>query len=586
MVKYDKVTSESNPGATDGGNVVPCKAKKRHDAVSQPDWWKEVLELSHSAYLRISRDQYICDAVGDTQSLLGCEPDELIGLAPGVLKDIRAQLGVAVSENLARREARPSETWGYEDGIGGYYGLSDGSVVIKLTSSILSDHGIVGRLADKLPVMVTYVDREGCYRLNNQAYVDFVGISREALYGQPVSSVLDADSYAKVSPRFQQVLSGQEVNYEDQISLQDGRTSYFKVKYVPDLVEQAVVGFYAIIQDVSEDRAMINLLRNIHSGVNRTDISTSEIIDRLLQDALSTLSLDIGLVSRIIDEKYIIKWAASDVDITPGDTFALGNTYCRLMLDTHDIFHTICAGQDERISGHPCYLQFGLETYIGTPLYVDGVVWGTINFSSPTPRRRDFTEVEIELVRLVADAVERSIAHENEVEQVRKERDLMAQKASQDHLTGLPNRSYLHQHVAELISRGECFSVAVVDIDHFKQVNDTHGHDVGDTTIQWVSNRISECLRDNDMLARVGGEEFVIVMQQTSLLVAEKVMERIRHHIKIGTIALLDGSELSITISGGVSEHVEDAPFSDVLKRADTALYAAKHAGRDQICTG
>jgi len=556
--------------------------------VSQPDWWKEVLELSHSVYLRISSDQHVCDAVGNTQALFGCEPDELIGLTPGagVLKDIRAQLGVAVSEKLARRETRPGETWSYEDSTGGYYGLSDGSVVIKLTASLHVDHGIIGRLADQLPVMVAYVDREGCFRLNNQAYVDFIGVSREALYGQPVSTVLDANSYAKVSPRFQQALSGQEVNYQDQISLQDGRTFYFKVKYVPDFVEQAVVGFYAIIQDVSEDRAMINLLRNIHSGVNRTDISTSEIIDSLLHEALKTLSLDIGLVSRIIGDQYIIKWAASDVDITPGDSFALGNTYCRLMLDSHDIFHTIHAGKDERISGHPCYLQFGLETYIGTPLHVDGEVWGTLNFSSPTPRRRHFTEVEIELVRLVADALERSIAHENEVEQVRQERDLMAQMASRDHLTGLPNRSYLDQHVTALISRGEPFSVAVVDIDHFKQVNDAHGHDVGDTTIQWVSNRISECLRGNDMLARVGGEEFVIVMQQTSLPAAEKIMERIRYHIKIGAIALLDGSELSITISGGVSEHVEGAPFSDVLKRADTALYAAKHAGRDQICTG
>ncbi|MCZ0925866.1 diguanylate cyclase [Halomonas janggokensis] len=554
--------------------------------MSQTDWWKEVLELSHSAYLRISPDQYICDAVGDTQALLGYEPNELIGLTPEVLKDIRAQLGVAVSENLAKSEAQPGQTWGYEDSAGGYYCLSDGSVVIKLTASLQIDHGIVGRLVDQLPVMVAYIDREGCFRLNNQVYADFFGIRQEELYGQPVSSVLDAESYAKVSPRFQRALSGQEVNYEDQLSLQDGRTFYFKVKYVPDLVGHAVLGFYAIIQDVSEERAMINLLRDIHSGVNRTDISTSEIIDRLLHDALSTLSLDIGLVSRIIDDKYIIKWAASDAGIKPGDTFALGNTYCRLMLDTQDILHTIRAGQDDRISGHPCYQKLGLETYIGTPLHVDGEVWGTLNFSSATPRRRHFTDVEIELVRLVADAVERSIAYEHEVEQVRQERDMMAERAAHDHLTGLPNRSYLDQHVAALISRGEPFSIAVVDIDHFKQVNDTHGHDVGDTTIQWLGNRISECLRGNDILARVGGEEFVIVMPQTSLLAAEKVTERIRNYIKIGTIALLDDSELSITISVGVSEHVEGAPFADVLKRADTALYAAKHAGRDRVRTG
>ncbi|WP_458526428.1 diguanylate cyclase domain-containing protein [Onishia taeanensis] len=552
--------------------------------MSQPDWWREVLELSHSAYLRISPKQRICDAVGDTQALLGCEPDELIGLAPRALTDIRAQLGVAVSENLARRQVRPGETWGFEDGAGCYYGLSDGSAVIKLTASPHVDRGIVERLADQLPVMVAYVDREGYFRLNNQAYVDFIGISREALYGQPVSSVLDANSFEKVWPRFLQAFSGQEVNYEDQLSLQDGRTFYFQVKYVPDFMGQDVIGFYAIIQDVSEHRSMIQLLRDIHTSVNRTDISASEIIERLLNDTLSTLSLDIGLVSRIIDDQYIVKWAAPDVDITPGDTFALGNTYCRLMLDAQDVFHTIQAGRDERISGHPCYQQLGLESYIGIALRLNGKVWGTLNFSSPRPRHHPFTEMEIELIRLVADAVERVITHEAEIEQVRQELDVMADKASRDYLTGLPNRSSLDQHVAALISRDDLFSTAMIDIDHFKQVNDTYGHDVGDTALQWLSGRLSECLRGGDIAARTGGEEFVIVMQQTTLQAAEIAMERIRQHVKTGTITLPDGRELCITISSGLSLHAKGEPFSDTLKRADTALYAAKRAGRDRVC--
>tara|TARA_B100000700_G_scaffold151983_2_gene168719 strand:- start:8288 stop:9952 length:1665 start_codon:yes stop_codon:yes gene_type:complete len=553
--------------------------------VSQPQWWNEVLSLSQSAYLRISSERIITDAVGDTRSLLGRNPEDLIGLSPNELKDIRTQLGVAVSECLARREVRPGATWAFEDGAGCYYGLSDGSIVIKLTSSSQASQGILGRLADQLPVMVAYIDREGCFRFNNQAYVDFIGISQEALLGQPVSSVLDAESYAKVWPRFQRAFSGQEVNYEDRISLSDGRTCYFKVNYVPDFLEQEVLGFYAVIQDVSEDRAMIQLLRDIHSSVNRTDISTSEIIDRLLRDALDTLSLQIGLVSRIIDDQYIVKWAAADAGISPGDTFALGDTYCRLMLDTQDILYTTQASQDARISGHPCYQQFGLETYIGTPLHLNGEVWGTLNFSSPHPRRAPFTQMELELVRLIADAVERVITNEAEIEQVRQELDLMADKASRDYLTGLPNRAFLDQHLAALIAREECFSLAVVDIDHFKQVNDTHGHDVGDIAIQWLSGRISECLRDGDIVARTGGEEFVVVMQQAGLPTAEKAMERVRQHIKAGAVILQDDSELPITISIGLSEYARGEAFPELIKRADTALYAAKRAGRDQVCT-
>ncbi|WP_136254776.1 diguanylate cyclase domain-containing protein [Onishia niordana] len=553
--------------------------------MNQQEWLSEVLSLSQSAYLRISRDQRVTEALGNTQLLLGRDPDELIGLASGELKDIRTQLGVAVSECLARRDMRQGEPWAFEDIAGSYYGLSDGSIVIKLTASLQGDQGIVGRLADQLPVMVAYVDRGGCFRLNNQAYVDFIGLSREALYGQPVSSVLNADSYAKVWPRLQRALTGQEVNYEDRLSLTDGREFYFKVKYVPDFLENEVIGCYAVIQDVTEDRAMIHLLRDIHSSVNRTDISTSEIIDRLLRDALDTLSLQIGLVSRIIDDQYIVKWAASDGGISPGDTFALGDTYCRLMLDAEDVLYTNQAGQDARISGHPCYQQFGLETYIGTPLRLNGEVWGTLNFSSPSPRQAPFTQVEIELVRLIADAVERVITNEAEIEQVRQELDLMADKASRDYLTGLPNRAFLDQHLETLIARAERFSLAVIDIDHFKQVNDTHGHDVGDIALQWLSGRISECLRDGDIVARTGGEEFVVVMRQASLTAAEKVMERVRQHIKAGAVILQDDRELPITISIGLSEYAQGEAFSELFKRADTALYAAKRAGRDQICS-
>ncbi|MFG6176391.1 diguanylate cyclase [Halomonas sp. THAF12] len=556
--------------------------------MTQPAWWDEVLALSHCAYLHFSRSQRIIDVMGDTRALVGRAPEALLGLALTELKDIRTQLGGAVAECLNRREIKPGDTWAFEDGAVCYYGLADGSFVVKLMSAEPVDQGIVGRFADQLPVMVAYVDREERFRFNNQAYLDFLGVEREALYGQPVSSVLDAASFDKVRPRFRQALAGKEVSYEDRLVLADGRTFYFKVDYIPDVLAGEVVGFYAIIQDVSEYRAMIQLLRDVHSGVNRTDIGTSEIIATLLRDALAYLSLDIGLVSRIIGDQYIVKWAASEIaDISPGDRFALGDTYCRLMLDAEDVFWTVEAGQDDRIKGHPCYQQFGLESYIGTPLCLNGEVWGTLNFSSPEPRRQPFTRVEVELVRLIADAVERVITDEAEIEQVRQALDLMTYKASRDYLTRLPNRAYLDQQVEALIrahdDRDTTFSIALVDIDHFKRVNDTHGHDVGDAVLQWLGRRISECLRDGDVVARAGGEEFVVVMKGVEGAEAAKAMERVLEHVRSGRITLQDGQKLGITVSGGLGEHRQGESFACLFKRADTALYAAKQDGRDRL---
>lgn len=550
----------------------------------------EVLALSHTVYLRISGELVITDAVGDTQALLGCEPETLIGMAPGELKDICFQLGVAVSKCLTSQAIQPGETWRFKDGVGCYYGLSDGSVVIKLTASLKEDQDIIGPLADQLPIMVAYVDHEGCFRLINRAYVDFIGISRENLYGQPVSSIFAAASYAKMWPRFQQALSGSEVNYEDRLALKDGRTIDVKAKYVPDFFAGEVIGFYAIIQDVSEYRAIIQLLRDIHSGVNRTDISASDIIDQLLHDALVYLSLDIGLVSRIIGEQYIIKLAASEIaDIAPGDTFALGETYCRLMLYAKDVFYITQAEKDERVSGHPCYQQFGLESYIGTPLLLNGEVWGTLNFSSPSPRHQPFTHIEIELVKLITNTVERVLRDEAEIEQMRQDLDRMADKASRDYLTGLPNRSYLEQHVAALIrahdTGDKTFSLSVIDIDHFKQFNDTYGHDTGDAVLQWLAARLTECLRDGDVVARIGGEEFVMVMHGAHSSEAKKIMERARTHIGTSALPFECETELFITISCGLSEHTKGESYADLFKRADAALYAAKESGRNQTCT-
>ncbi|WP_082090814.1 sensor domain-containing diguanylate cyclase [Halomonas sp. HG01] len=555
---------------------------------NQPAWWEEVLSLSQSAYLHVSRDQRIIDALGDTRMLLDREPAALIGMALPELKDIRARLGGAVAESLARREIRHGETWGFEDGAGSYYGLADGSFVIKLTTTMKVDQGIIGRLADQLPIMVAYVDREFCFRFNNQAYVDFIGIDRESLYGRPVATVMTPASFERIQPRLQRALAGEEITYEDRLTLADGRTCYFKVHYTPDFLEGEVVGLYAIIQDISEYRAMIQLLRDVHSSTNRTDIGPDKIVDQLLRDALAYLSLDIGLVSRIIDEQYILKWAASDVaDLSPGDTFALGDTYCRVMLDTEDVFHTNAAGQDTRISGHPCYQTFGLETYIGTPLRLNGQVWGTLNFSSAQPRQEPFDQMEIELVRLIADAVERVITDEAEIEQVRQELDRMANKALRDYLTGLPNRAYLDQHVEALIdaheARDEPFSLAVIDIDHFKRINDLHGHDAGDTVLQWLSGRVAESLREDDLVARTGGEEFVVVLRGTRTPGAVAVLERVREHVDAGRLTLEDGQSLQVTVSGGVSEHHRGETHAQLFKRADTALYTAKRNGRDRI---
>ena len=158
-----------------------------------------------------------------------------------------------------------------------------------------------------------------------------------------------------------------------------------------------------------------------------------------------------------------------------------------------------------------------------------------------------------------------------------------------DGLTGLHNRRYLENHLQTLVneatSRGKPLSVVIVDIDYFKSVNDTHGHDAGDDVLREFSQRIKSNLRSVDLACRYGGEEFVIAMPETDMLVASRVAERLRQRVAEREFVIQDGSmSIPITISAGVASlsHLDDSA-EQLLKRADQALYCAKRDGRNRI---
>ncbi|MGB7286522.1 MAG: PleD family two-component system response regulator [Salaquimonas sp.] len=158
-----------------------------------------------------------------------------------------------------------------------------------------------------------------------------------------------------------------------------------------------------------------------------------------------------------------------------------------------------------------------------------------------------------------------------------------------DGLTGLNNRRYLDTHLSEVItkarSRQKPVSLVMCDIDHFKKVNDTHGHDVGDEVIREFARRIKKNIRNIDLACRYGGEEFVIVMPDTDMALARVVAERIRNEVALHPFIVEEGAkQLPITVSLGVSCLEGNQDTGDTLiKRADNALYDAKRAGRNMV---
>ncbi len=156
-----------------------------------------------------------------------------------------------------------------------------------------------------------------------------------------------------------------------------------------------------------------------------------------------------------------------------------------------------------------------------------------------------------------------------------------------DPLTGVNNRRYLDSHLAAMLAKAAAqrkpVALMVLDIDHFKQVNDTYGHDAGDAVLRGFSSRVKSAIRGADLVARMGGEEFVVAMPDTSLDVARRVAERLREAVAATPFSVRDDLTIPVTVSVGVAARGEGSNADELMRRADRALYRSKSEGRNRV---
>jgi diguanylate cyclase (GGDEF)-like protein/PAS domain S-box-containing protein len=171
----------------------------------------------------------------------------------------------------------------------------------------------------------------------------------------------------------------------------------------------------------------------------------------------------------------------------------------------------------------------------------------------------------------------------------------LEQQAHSDYLTGLANRRHFLEQAESELSRlnrcGAALSLIMFDIDFFKQVNDTHGHDIGDLVLQKIADISRENMRVIDIIGRIGGEEFVVLLPQTDRQQAAEAAERLRIAIAEGEVKLENGLPVRfsasfgvVTLSGDSGAHDRPPGIDDLLIRADSAMYQAKQTGRNRVC--
>jgi len=185
--------------------------------------------------------------------------------------------------------------------------------------------------------------------------------------------------------------------------------------------------------------------------------------------------------------------------------------------------------------------------------------------------------------------VRTQLRKKNYQDRLRHNVQLSLEMAITDQLTGLHNRRYMARHLDNLIlsaqKSGKPLSFLIMDVDHFKSVNDTHGHDAGDEVLREFANRISANIRGIDLACRYGGEEFVVAMPDTDLDFAYAIAERLRKSVETTPfeIGRAPGT-LNVTISIGIAvSHAENDNAEKLLHRADQALYRAKREGRNRV---
>ncbi len=193
----------------------------------------------------------------------------------------------------------------------------------------------------------------------------------------------------------------------------------------------------------------------------------------------------------------------------------------------------------------------------------------------------------------IARAIYRSAIRQSKEEKERLER-LVKERTHEiellsktDSLTGLWNRGYLEEMLEIEFKRARRYrhdvSIAVVDLDHFKQINDTYGHMAGDEVLRQVSGHIKSCIRETDFVGRYGGEEIVVILPETDIKTARAIAEKIRETIEAHPVRF-EGRSIKVTSSIGVSNlRPEHEDYHEVFSEADEALYEAKESGRNRV---
>ena len=397
------------------------------------------------------------------------------------------------------------------------------------------------------PFAVCSIDTQWRFIHANHRLAAQLGVSQEELAGRSVGDFVSEENRAMAAEHFAESLRGEAVAYNNVLVGTDGRRSDMSVVLVPMSSQGKVAFVLALAENITErkraearlyeSRQMLRLildtvpqrifwkdLDGVYAGGNRSLLEDAGLasVDELIGKT------DFDMPWRDLAEQY----QAEDANVVASGAPWMKTQYAHVRRD-------------------------------GSEMWVE---------ASKMPLMDDKGKA-VGVLGVVEDITERKATEQE-----------LFRRANYDNLTGLPNRSYFYSQLNQAIKRAnrhpDALALMFFDIDHFKQINDTYGHDVGDHVIRMFAERIRSVLRDEDVVARLGGDEFVLIVenlpnQQQADVVAEKLLASMEQPFVFG------GTSLQVSTSIGVAYFRRGITAGELVKAADDAMYAAKRAGRN-----
>ena len=417
-------------------------------------------------------------------------------------------------------------------------------------AAVAQREGQLRAFMDGIPTPVAYVNVQWKYEFVNRAFVEFSEIDLDQIQGRTVREIVPNEDYERQAALLARAFAGEQIEYE-RLAYFAGRPSrWMQVRLVPDREgEGPIRGAFLLLYDIQAQKES-------EAAIERINWVMSSHIDNTPLAVLEW-NKDLRLTRWSPRAEAIFGWKAEEIIGTSLRQWKL--VFAGDVAEVEAVLQSMLIG--ERNSA----------TSMNRNMRKDGsVIWCEWQNSV----LRDENGELLSILGFAQDVSDRVEAQEK-----------LQAMATHDALTGLPNRVLLQLHLAETLARArhrhQRLAVLFIDLDRFKNVNDSLGHRMGDELLRMIGERLAQALRKGDFLARLGGDEFTVLLEDLSdadgaAQVAAKMLEVIQQ------VFWVHGHAVHVSASIGLSIFPDDGDDSDtLLKNADVAMYRAKDAGKN-----